>query len=334
MRKNWSISFLVLLLFIAGCSIGGQSGEEGDNIAPFTGIKTTEDITKRPVAVMVSNQNAARPQTGLSKADIVFEMLTEGNITRFMAIYHSTEPDVVGPVRSAREYFADLAGNYDAIYTYQGAAAHINELIKEKGIDHLEGAQYDDDGNLFVRETFRKSPHNSYLQFGAVYDVAKEKGYEVNSDIAPLSFVEKEETIEGEDANYVKIDYYGGVPIVEYKYDASNKKYIRYNDGEQTVELESEKPIEFDNLLIVEADHEVIDDESRRAIDINSGGKAYLLQRGKVQYVEWENQDGRIVPVLDGEVVPFVPGQTWINFVQTEPESSVEKQVQIENKDK
>lgn len=334
MRKTGLSIIVVLMLFIVGCSIGGQSGDEGDNIAPFTGLETTEDITKRPVAVMVSNQKAARPQTGLSKADIVFEMLTEGNITRFMAIYQSEEPGVVGPVRSAREYFADLAGNYDAIYTYQGAATHINELIKEKDIEHLEGAQYEDDGNLFVRETFRKSPHNSYLQFGAVYDVAKDKGYDVNLDIAPLTFLEKGEDVEGEDANYVKIDYYGGVPIVEYTYDASSKKYVRYNDGEQTIELESEKPLEFDNLFIVEADHEVIDDESRRAIDINSGGKGYLLQRGKVQYVEWENQDGRIVPVLDGEVVPFVPGQTWINFVQTEPELGVTEQVQIENKDK
>ena len=325
-----------MVLFIVGCSnILDSSPEDNEvNIYPYTGKETTEDVTKRPVAVMVSNQTQARPQSGLSKADIVFEMLTEGNVTRFMAIYQSMEPDVVGPVRSAREYFFDLADNYEAVYIYQGAANFINDLIKEKDIDHLEGAQYDDDGHLFVREPFRKTPHNSYLQFNAVYDVIEEEGYEHQLDIPPLPFLDKGEEVEGEEANYIKIDYYGGNPIVEYEYDETIDKYVRYNDGEQTIELESEKPIEFDNLFIVEADHEVIDDELRRAIDIHSGGNAYLFQQGKMQHVQWENQDGQIVPVKDGEVVPFVPGQTWINFVQTVPESGVKEQVQFENKEK
>lgn len=322
------------MLIIAGCSNKGDEQEEATNIYPLTGKNTTEEITNRPVAVMVSNQMQARPQTGLSKADIVFEMLTEGNVTRFMAIYQSMNPDVVGPVRSAREYFFDLADDYDALYVYHGAANFVNDLIKEKEIDYIDGAKYDDDGELFVREAFRKTPHNSYLQFEAVSEVAKEKGYEVEAEIPSLNFLEKGDEVDGEAANYVKIDYYGGTPIVEYEYDTETKKYMRYGDDEQTIELESEQPIGVDNLFIVEADHEVIDDEQRRDIDIHSDGKGYLLQRGKVQYVDWENQDGRIVPVKDGEIVPFVQGQTWINFVQTEPEKDVEEQVQIENKEK
>ena len=333
MRKI-GISILSLVMLISvGCAQQEEPTDEV-NMAPFTGEETTGDITKRPVAVMVSNQTQARPQTGLSKADIVFEMLTEGNVTRFMAIYQSEDPDVVGPVRSAREYFFDLAKDYDALYTYHGAANFVNDLIQEKDIDHLNGADHDDDGQLFVREAFRKTPHNSYLQFGAVKGVAEDKGYDMEADITPFTFLDKEEEVEGEEADYVKVDYYGGNPIVEYEYDTTLDQYIRFNDGEQTVELESEKPIIIDNLLIVEADHDVIDDELRRSIDISSGGKAYLFQRGKVQYVDWENVDGKIVPVQDGEVVPFVPGNTWINFVQTEPESDVTEQVQIENKEK
>jgi len=332
MRKTIIGVSIVLMLIIAGC-FKGDDQEEATNVYPLTGKSTTEQITNRPVAVMVSNQTQARPQTGLSEADIVFEMLTEGNVTRFMAIYQSKQPEVVGPVRSAREYFFDLADDYDALYVYHGAANFVNDLIKEKEIDYIDGAKYDNDGHLFVRETFRKNPHNSYLQFDAVSEVAKEKGYEIEKEIASLEFLEKDDEVDGEDANYVKIDYYGGTPIVEYKYDEETKKYMRYGDDEQTIELESEKPIAVDNLFVVEADHEVIDDEQRRDIDTHSGGKGYLFQRGKVQEVDWENQDGRIVPVKDGEVVPFVQGQTWINFVQTEPEKDVVEQVQIENKE-
>ena len=333
MQKTIIAISIVFMLIFAGCSNKGDDQEEATNVYPLTGKNTTEEIMNRPVAVMVSNQAQARPQTGLSKADIVFEMLTEGNVTRFMAIYQSKKPEVVGPVRSAREYFFDLADDYDALYVYHGAANFVNDLIKEKEIDYIDGAKYDDDGHLFVRETFRKTPHNSYLQFDAVSEVAKEKGYEMEKEIAPLDFLEKDDEIDGENANYVKIDYYGGTPIVEYKYDEETKKYMRYGDDEQTIELESEKPIAVDNLFVVEADHEVIDDEQRRDIDTHSGGKGYLFQRGKVQEVDWENQEGRIVPVKDGEVVSFVQGQTWINFVQTEPEKDVEEQVQIENKE-
>src|SRR5690625_2031129 len=83
------------------------------NTFPLTGIETEEEVTNRAIAVMVNNHPQARPQSGLSKADIVFEMLTEGNITRFLAIYQSTPPEVVGPVRSAREYYFTLASGYD-----------------------------------------------------------------------------------------------------------------------------------------------------------------------------------------------------------------------------
>src|SRR5699024_2187016 len=157
--------------------------------------------------LMVSNQKQARPQSGLSKADIVFEMLTEGNITRFLAIYQSTEPEVVGPVRSAREYFFNLASGYDAIYVYHGAADFINDMIISRGLDHLSGATYDNDGNLFVRETFRKAPHNSYFQFGAAYEVAEQKGYDVAYNDETLEFLEDTQEITGEDANFARINY-------------------------------------------------------------------------------------------------------------------------------
>src|SRR5699024_5193607 len=98
--------------------------------------KKNEEVNHRAVAVMVSNQVQARPQSGLTKADIVYEMLTEGNITRFMAIYHSDKPEVVGPIRSAREYFVDLANDMDAVYIYSGAANFVNDLIDEKGLEH------------------------------------------------------------------------------------------------------------------------------------------------------------------------------------------------------
>lgn len=303
--------------------------EETETFAtfPFSGVEKEGVVEQRAYAVMVNNQKQARPQSGLSKADIVFEMLTEGDITRFLAIYQSEQPEVVGPVRSAREYFFTLAQGYDAIYVYHGAADFINDMIQSRGIENLPGAQYDNDGHLFVRESFRQAPHNSYFQFGAANEVAEQKGYVTKKQYEPLSFLTSEEDVSGEEATHVKINYLGKSSAIEYVYDDVSEKYARYEDGAQTVELDDETPIQLDNVLIVESYHDVIDAQGRRAIDIDSGGTAYLLQQGKIQYVEWENRDGRIVPVKDGQVIPFVPGQTWINFVPSSP--GISEQVQI-----
>jgi len=292
------------------------------NIYPFTGIQTNEDVSNRAVGVMVNNHTKARPQTGLSQADIVFEILAEGMITRFLAIFHSEQPEVVGPVRSAREYYFDLANRYNALYIYHGAAGFVNDMLDNRGIDHLDGAIYDNDGNLFKRESFRVAPHNSYLLFGNAHKVASDIGYEVSAEHKPLPFLTDAEieTINGDIANHVEIVYSNKpMNIVEYEYDPTTEKYNRYNDGEMTVELNTNEPIQVDNIFIIETYHEVIDDAGRRAIDFYDGGNAYLIQKGKVQKVEWENQDGQLVAVKDGKVIGFVPGKTWINVVPTNP---------------
>lgn len=300
------------------------------NRYPFTGVYTDDDVSHRAVAIMVSNQTQARPQSGLQEADIIFEFLTEGNITRYMALYHSEKPKKVGPVRSAREYFFTLADYYGAIYMYQGAANFVNEMIYNRGIEHIQGLYYDNDGKVFVREDFRVTPHNSYVIFDGVYDTAAEKGYETTYDHKPLSFLDETDEVSGEDANYVKIDYYGGTPIMEFTYDEVTQKYTQTMDKNQTSDLETETAIAVDNLFIIETDHEVIDKQLRRRIDIDSGGEGYLLRQGKVEHVQWENQAGYIVPVKDGNVFPFVQGKTWISVVQTKPEPGVKEQVVIE----
>src|SRR5699024_7541769 len=158
---------------------------------PFTGLTTDEENNQRPVAVMVNNHPKARPQSGLSQADVVFEVLAEGSITRFLAIYQSEQPEVVGPVRSAREYFCELTDGYDAIYVYHGAANFVEQMIQERQVENINGASFDNDGHVFKRESFRQAPHNSYFLFDAVNDVAEQKGYATEGDVASLSFSEK-----------------------------------------------------------------------------------------------------------------------------------------------
>lgn len=328
MRKLF-VLVIVTIMMLVGCSSGNKNeteeskveeGETSNQVYPLTGMEATEDADRRPVAVMVNNHPKARPQSGLSQADLVFEILAEGNITRFLAMYQSEFPDVVGPVRSAREYYFDLAERYDALYVYHGAAKFVNEMILDQNIEYINGARHDNDGIVFKRESFRQAPHNSYFQFDSVNDVAEEKGYELTTDMEPLPFLGEEEVenIDGEATDHVQINYSPNASVA-FDYDSENETYFRSSDNEPTVELNSEEPITADNVFIIEAKHEVMDDEGRRAIDLDSGGNALLIQKGQAKEVDWENDDGKIIPTKDGETIGFVPGKTWINVIPVDP---------------
>ncbi|WP_182201001.1 DUF3048 domain-containing protein [Paraliobacillus salinarum] len=331
-KRSVIISFFILLLFLTvGCSKDEKAGEdlepkkepevsdkqELSNTYPLTGVKTNQTVDNRAVAVMVNNHPKARPQTGLSKADIVFEILAEGNITRFMAIYQSEQPEEVGPVRSARPYYFNTADDYGALYVYHGAAGFIEDMLAGGAADYLNGAYYDNDGHLFKRSSSRVAPHNSYLQFQSVYDVAEQKGYDITANHKVLEFLDEEATIDGGAATEVSFNY-NSTPV-RYVYDTETEKYQRFNGQSQTKELKSEAPIQLDNVFILETYHKVVDSAGRREIDLTSGGNAYLLQKGKVQKIQWENRDGKIIPVRQGEPVGLVPGKTWINVIPSSP---------------
>lgn len=121
MKKWMTVCALCFVFFLlVSCQ---QKDAVPDNAkklkAPLTGLKTEQKVTeRRPVAVVVNNHPKARPQSGLSKADIVIEALAEGQITRFLAIFQSQMPETVGPVRSAREYFVTLSNGFDSIFVH------------------------------------------------------------------------------------------------------------------------------------------------------------------------------------------------------------------------
>ncbi|WP_431800891.1 DUF3048 domain-containing protein [Halobacillus andaensis] len=329
MRKFLWVSVFLLFSVLAACSNNNDSKKEEkdaaaqeedeapENTYPLTGETASGSIDQRVISVMVNNHSQARPQSGLSKADIVYEFLAEGYITRFLAVYHSDLPENVGPVRSARPYFYEVADGFDALYTYHGAANFINDDIEDSGVDYADGAHYDNDRELFKRTSDRQAPHNSYLITNGLEQLLQSKGYDTEMEIDPLPF-SNEMKAEGTSAQQVTVTY-DEDETVTYTYDNQKEQYLRESDGEATVDAETNEQIALENVFIVTASHEVIDDEGRRDIDLKSGGKGYLLQNGEQIDVEWKNKDGRILPYKDGKPLPFKPGQTWVNVIPEEP---------------
>lgn len=287
---------------------------------PLTGIGTEESIEGRAVTVMVNNHPKARPQSGLNRADIVYEVLAEGNVTRFLAIFQSEKPEKIGPVRSARDYYIELAKGYNALFIAHGYSPDAKDMLDHGYIDHLNGMEYD--GTLFKRADFRVAPHNSYITYEKILEGAEKNNYSMKHSPEAIQFLseEEQEELNGQAANKVTVSYFNDPSFTAtYEYDSASGKYKRFSAGEQTVDYDSGDSVLLDNVFIVETNHQTYDDAGRRNIDLTSGGRAYLIQKGLVREVQWTNDNGRILPVVNGAVGGFIPGKTWINIVPSNP---------------
>ncbi|TMW71110.1 DUF3048 domain-containing protein [Alteribacter natronophilus] len=288
--------------------------------APLTGKGTDEELSHTAFGVMVENSANARPQTGLYQADLVYEVLSEGNITRFLAVYHSQKPEMIGPVRSAREYYVHLNNGYSAIYAAAGGSPGGLALAEGPDTPFISGLAYD--GRYFTRSSERRAPHNMYTGYENLKEASLQIGHDLEDEPPALTF--DETPAEGKAAVGMEINYGSAGNNVRYEYDADLGAYKRSNGGSAILDHRDGTPVAPVNVLAVVMDHQVIDDQGRREINLSSGGKAYLFREGVVEELEWQNVDGRILPFKSGEPAGFLPGQTWINVIPSEDRLTIQ----------
>jgi len=172
--------------------------EQPKYIAPLTGEPSDHEIKDRIIGVMINNHAKARPQSGLHQADIVYELLTEGMITRFVAFYQSHLPEVIGPVRSIRPYFIELMNGFDAIITHAGASEQAYAVLKNSSLPDLD--EIKNAGEAFWRESFRVPPHNVYTSAEKIQQAAKKRGYRSEGRIPTIPFLDENTEVKGEPA--------------------------------------------------------------------------------------------------------------------------------------
>ena len=289
-------------------------------VAPFTGIRSEEEQTQRPIIVTMNNHPLARPQSGIAQADIVYEMLAEGNVTRFLALYQSEIPDIVGPVRSARDYFVEVAKGLDAFYIAHGYSPDAQKMLNARVVDNINGMQYD--GILFKRSKERKAPHNSYISKENIFTGAEKVGASMEIHKIPtFSFYDSIEGAKiGDPVSSISIQYGTGASFEnQYTYIPESGLYERKTGGVITIDKETEKPVELANIIFMEIPHKTIDNAGRRQLTLNAGGRAYLFQAGTMKVIEWENVDGILIPMENGVPAKLVPGKSWVSFVPTKP---------------
>lgn len=295
-------------------------------VSTLTGMPVEETVLEiRPAVVMLDNHFGARPQAGLSQADHIYEILAEGRITRYMAVFQSGSPSPVGPVRSARPYFIDKALEYDPNYVHVGGSMQAMTDIINLNMADIDGLS--SGANVFWRTRHKRIPHNMYSSFEAIQKESKRKGYRESGDFTGMKFNASLTEIGGEEGKYVKAVYKEPTSrdkvgyYIEFAFNEETMKYERSVNGKPHLDENDDTLLTADNVVIQIAKHKVIDDEGRRSIGLIGQGKGYFMSNGEKLEITWSKADRHARTVymdLEGNEILFNPGVTWFQVVEGE----------------
>lgn len=278
---------------------------------------------RRPVAVMLGNCRDGAPQSGISRAGVIYEAPVEGGITRLMAIiedYDSLEK--LGSVRSCRDYYLFYAKEFDAVYAHFGQSVYALTYLQNHQFDNLNGLNLD--GNIYFRTSDRKAPHNAYLSGSALvqgieqfqYRQEYDEDYHGHYQFAP----DGTETLlaDAATANVVKLDNFTyNHPWFEY--DSSSKKYRRFQFGEAHVDELTGEQLECDNIILQYSSWSNYDKNGYLNINTVSGGSGKYITRGKAVDIRWEKDSPwGITHYYDSEEkeIQLNQGKTWVAIIQ------------------
>lgn len=278
-----------------------------------SGQLVAPDIAKRrPIIVMVENHPDARPQTGLSKAELVYETVAEGGITRYVAVFQQPL-ELVGPVRSARDYFADIANGIGGVYAHVGGSPEVLSNITQGAYAHILDLNEFFQGTYFLRDTKRVAPHNAYAKMNAIAEDKLDAAPAGTEKVFTFGTVP---TTAGESATQIHIDF--SLPSFEvgFTYDANSRTYARQVAGKPDVDALGRTPLSPRSVIVEEVSVTPVpgDDKLRVDVGVIGSGKAYFFQNGRVMVGTWSRQRGKpaVYKSQTGAEVVFEPGQVWI----------------------
>ncbi len=273
------------------------------------------------IAVMIENSPLARWQSGLSKADIVYETLAEGGITRFMALFQGQEAETVGPVRSARIYYAEIVREYDAWYSHVGGAPDALTFIANNAIHNLD--QFFLDKPYYrdpIRQQKRGLEHSMYTNTN---DLRAYVAGSLKSTFAPWQFQPEEAKFADRGKpQTIKISFSSPEFDVKWNYDPTSNTYLRTNGGETAVDAQNSENIKAHNVLvqyvgIIPALDVATGAMEAVSVQLTGKGTGVLFRDGKTIAVTWSKaKSGERTKYFDvqGKEVLFNPGQIWVEL--------------------
>jgi len=322
---------------------------------PLNGSLFTKDERKiwekrRPLTVMVENHEEARPQSGLSRADVVYEAVAEGAITRFLAVFYcgaSAQDVTIAPVRSARIYYLDFASEYGDYPLY----AHVGGANKPGPANAL--GQIGDYGWLakgndlnqfslsfptFWRDYERLShpvatEHTMCSTTDRLWEVAQKRGLtdkdkngnQWDESFESWSFKDDEKLEKRGDVVKVNMEFWSDYQAygVEWQYDRENNFYLRLNGGQSCKDLNNDEQLQAKTVIVLFMKEKGPIDEEKHLLYTTTGkGKAIVFQDGEAVEGTWEKEDRESrTKFLDsrGKEIALNRGPIWIEIIPASP---------------
>lgn len=340
MKKKTAAILAAIMLFTALSACGAkkdtpqttvpQPEETADVgfINPFTGEKTDSDISSvRPYAVMINNISFAQPQVGVSNADIIYEVLAEGGITRMMAIFHDMNSvDKLGSMRSLRPYYLSISLSYDAITVHAGGSEQAYSDVKTLNADDIDGVRGSYADGTFYRDPARKQygiEHSLFATGSGIIATTAQKNFRTTHNSGydnsySLTFSDDAASQCGEAAGYVKAIYNSG-KNTSFVYDAATGLYTGYQYGGKYTDNNT-ADMTFKNVLILKADTKTVDSYGRLAVDLVGSGDGYFCCGGKYTAIKWSRADTNSsfsYTLSDGTPLSWGVGKTFISVIPT-----------------
>lgn len=333
----------------------GETEEDGapkTEVCPINGaMHTASDKAKwekrRPLGIAVENTVDARPQSGLSSADVIYEAVAEGGITRFLGIYYCDDAKIVGPVRSARIYFIKLLQGYGEypLYSHVGGAntpgpADALGEIRDLGWDQYNDLSqfavpfpnywrdYDRLPGVATEHTMYTDPTKlwAYAAKNVKLSNVDEEGTSWDESFTPWKF--QDGAKEGSRGDVAKISYgFWDASVstmgVEWNYDAASNLYKRVNGGVPHTDKNTDEQLTASTVVAAMVDESPANDGypgGHLLYDLVGTGDAYIFMNGKVIEGTWtkeSEEDAMVFSDDKGKELELVRGKIWVSIVPT-----------------
>ena len=323
MRSRRLLLAAVLAVVVAACGGGGgtvaakhkaappTTTTKGPPVAPLTGLPdpTGQSFLRPALSVKIENAPEARPQTGLQNADVVYEQIVEYGITRFMAVFNSNIPPVVGPIRSGRIMDPDLAAPLGGIFVYSGGIQQTEDAIKATpGVNVIVDTG---SGGALFRDNSKVAPHNLYGHT----DQLLANGGKPAPPPPLFQYLPAGVPFVGDNVNAFTIKYDPTFGQPTYTWDAAIGAWRRSVGA--TPFLTTDGGQVAPNNVIVQFVGSYLPSPEGGSFNTVGAGDAWIFSAGKMIRGKW-SRTAQTSPTsftdTNGVPVRLTPGRTWVEF--------------------
>ena len=284
-------------------------------IAPLTGEQVEVGALTAPsLAAKVDNHPDARPQVGLERTDIVFEELVEGGLTRYVAVWHSDVPAVIGPVRSIRPMDPDIISPLGGIVAYSGGQSRFVELMRAAPVYNAIHGQRDTDAT-FYRGDNADAPHNVLVKAPEVIAQHLDLAAPAQQFAFAESVAAATATKDGSPTTGIAMRF-GGASAPSWSWDAAGERWLRFQTGGAPDTDYAGTQLSATNVVVLRVPVQVI--QSIPTTQLIGSGEAWISTGGATVRATWSKRS-MTAPIrlldINGVAVRLAPGNTWVELV-------------------